>query len=123
MAENHESSYQYDENEINAVAGYLQECARKQRMVHYDDAFEVASHYGTFHGPHDARLWALLGEISEREVKAGRDALSALVTVKATGMPGEGFFRLEQELGRYKVDDVTTWCDEVKNLFEYWSKH
>src|SRR3954447_998352 len=112
-----ETPYEYDESEISAVRKFLHDCARKKKIIHYDDAFEVARNCGMYYGPHDKRLWDLLGIISEREIQIGRGALSAIVTVKGTDLPGDGFFKLEQRLGRYRVDDVTTWGFEVKEIF------
>ena len=81
---------------------------------------------GPYHGPRDNRLWTLLGLISETEVKAGRHALSAIVVIKSgdgANRPGSSFFELEKELGRYTLDDDTTWTAEVNALFTYWPRH
>jgi len=118
--------YEFSETEVVKLTEYLKNSARKQIAVHYDDAYEVVRQFGSYHGPHDQRLWHLLGLISETEVAAGRDALSAIVVLKsgdAANSPGSGFFDLEKELGRYKGDDDTTWSSEVNGLFEYWAKH
>ena len=118
--------HEYADTEVSAVLEYLKSCARKQQVVHYDDAYEVASQWGTYHGPHDSRLWGLLGLISETEVAAGRSPLSAIVVIKTgdgANRPGSGFFELERHLGRYKSDDDKTWLAELDGLFKYWPKH
>jgi len=78
---------------------------------------------GAYAGPHDKRLWDLLGIVSGKEVECGRGALSAIVVTKENNRPGAGFFKLERELGRYKKDDETTWISEIDQLFEYWPAH
>ena len=116
----------YQLAEIAGMTKFLQDCARQQRLTHYDEACEVASHWGQYQGPHDKRLWDLLGLISEHEVATGRAALSAVVVLKAgdgANRPGQGFFELERKLGRYKEDDDKTWLGEIDALFKYWPKH
>ena len=105
-------SYEYTEGEVLTLTEYLRNCARQRAPVHYDDAYAVVRQLGPYHGPHDNRLWHLLGLISEREIREGRHALSAIVTIKSgegANRPGSGFFDLERELGRYDTDDDTTW--------------
>jgi hypothetical protein len=114
--------YEFSETEVLKLTDYLGDCARHGRIVHYDDAYNAVRQFGEFYGPHDQRLWHLLGLISENEVAAGRCALSASVVVKSgegKNYPGSGFFELEKTLGRYKSDDDTTWIAEINGLSEY----
>jgi hypothetical protein len=113
----------YSQTEISKMTEYLQTCARQQKTINYDDAWVVARQYGSFQGPHDKRLWDLLGVVSGLEVEAGRGALSAVVVTKENNRPGHGFFELEKELGRYAKDDETTWIAEIEALFSYWKTH
>jgi hypothetical protein len=118
--------YEYSDNEVLKLTEYLTNCARQEKVVHYDDAFDVVRQCGIYHGPHDQRLWHLLGLISETEVAAGRHALSAIVVIKSgdgANRPGSGFFELEKTLGRYKTDDDKTWLAELDCLFRHWAKH
>ncbi len=118
--------YEFSETEVVKLTEYLKNSARQERIVHYDDAYIAVRQFGEYHGPHDQRLWHLLGLISETEIKEGRHALSAIVVIKSgdgANWPGSGFFELEKSLGRYNRDDETTWSSEVKGLFEYWAKH
>ena len=122
----HYCPYEYGESEVLKLTEYLKKSARQERPVHYDDAFAAVKEFGLCSGPRDQRLWHLLGLISETEIKAGRHALSAIVVIKSgdgANSPGSGFFELEKGLGRYDVDDDTTWSSEVNGLFEYWPKH
>jgi hypothetical protein len=82
--------------------------------------------FGEYHGPHDQRLWHLLGLISETEIKAGRHALSAIAVIKSgdgANRPGSGFLELEKSFGRYKAGDDATWMEEMKGLFACWANH
>lgn len=118
--------YVYSDTEALKLTEYLKDCARHEKVVHYDDAYDVVRNFGIYHGPHDQRLWHLLGLISETEVAAGRCALSAIVVVKSgegANRPGSGFFELEKTLGRYDSDDDKTWLTELDGLFKYWPKH
>ena len=86
--------YEYSDNEVLKLTEYLKNCARQQRVVHYDDAYDAVRQFGEYHGPQDQRLWHLLALISETEVKSGHHALSAIVAVKSgdgTNRPGTGF--------------------------------
>src|SRR5438046_10488828 len=82
-------SFTYSDPEVGALTTYLRDCARREQITHYDDACSVAQKFGSYHGPHDQRLWWLLGYISEEEIKAGRRALSARVVIKS-GAGGNG---------------------------------
>jgi hypothetical protein len=118
--------YEYCDNEVLKLTEYLKNCARQQKVVHYDDAYDAVRQFGVYHGPHDQRLWHLLALISETEVSLGRHALSAIVAVKSgdgANRPGTGFFELEKMLNRYRADDDTTWLAELDGLFKYWAKH
>jgi hypothetical protein len=56
----------------------------------------------------------LLGQISRREDNEGRGMLSVVVVHQGgDGMPGPGFFKLAQELGRDVRDRVMFWAAEV----------
>lgn len=83
--------YTYTQSEIDQITEYLQECARRRKIVHYDDAYLRVRDLGAYAGPHDKRLWDLLGIVSGREVEGGRGALSAIVVTKENNRPGTVF--------------------------------
>jgi hypothetical protein len=117
---------EFEEIEVNELAEYLKSCARKEMVIHYDDCFDVVRKFGGYHGPHDSRLWHLLGLITETEVAGGRCALSAIVVVKngeGANRPGSGFFEVMKKLGRYRASEDKTWLAELDCLFKYWPKH
>lgn len=76
-----------------------------------------------FEGPHDPRLWHLLGEITEAEPLAGRGMLSSLVVHKdGDYQPGPGFFELARRLGHDVQDLEKFWIQEVTRVFAAWAK-
>jgi hypothetical protein len=68
----------------------------------------------------DQRLFALLGELSEEDAKAGKGITSALVVAAAEGMPGGGFFELAKKLKRKKADPVEMWIGELNLVYAAW---
>jgi len=72
---------------------------------------------------HDVRLFAMLGEVSTEEARAGRGMLSALVVHKEGDMqPGPGFFDLAKSLGRDASDILKCWVEEFRKVHAYWEK-
>ena len=69
------------------------------------------------------QIGAILGEISEDEVRAGRPMLSA-VAVKTTGRPGQGFFPLAEKLGRAPGGEADRefWKRERNAVYEAWKR-
>jgi hypothetical protein len=53
--------YEFSETEVAKLTAYLKNVARQERVVHYDDAYDVVRQCGSYYGPHDQRLWHLLG--------------------------------------------------------------
>ena len=67
-------------------------------------------------------LFAMLGEISTAEDRAGRGMLSVIVVHKVGDMqPGRGFFELAQSLGRDTSDILACWVAELKKVHAHWS--
>jgi len=67
-------------------------------------------------GPHDFKLFHLLGQISTSEHEAGRAMLSAVVVSKDDTLPGPGFFDLAKRLGHSFMDPVQFWSVELKKV-------
>ena len=66
-------------------------------------------------------LATLLREISTEEDAAGRGMLSAVVVHgKGNRMPGVGFFRLAESLGRDTKDRRVFWSNELEKVYEDW---
>ena len=70
---------------------------------------------------YDARLSALLAEVSTEEATAGRGILSVIVVSKdGNGRPGRGFYELAERLGRDTFYKEDCWLDEAKKVRDYW---
>jgi hypothetical protein len=95
-------------------------CARARSTVTYVDL--VARVRALSLQPNDMRLFALLGELSRDEARAGRGMLSAVVVSAGEGTPGPGFFRLAERLGRDVADPVSAWVDELRRVHEAWGR-
>lgn len=70
---------------------------------------------------HDPRLFALIGDVSKEEDRAGRGMLSAIIIHKTGDMkPGPGFFDLARDLGRDVRDEDAFWIAEVRLVHAIW---
>ena len=99
---------------VQSAAGTISygDLATKIRAI----AFEADSH--NFH--------TLLGEISEEENTLGRGMLSVVVVHKSgekRGQPGDGFFKLAQELGRDTRDPLRFWATEFDHVRRSWPRN
>jgi hypothetical protein len=67
----------------------------------------------------------ICGEISERTHERGLPMLTAIVIRRDTGMPGQGFFTLAEQLGRLPRGASAGakrrfWRKEVREVFSTW---
>lgn len=72
-------------------------------------------------------LWSILGDFSITECEAGRPMISALIYRQDTGMPGNGFFKLAEELYpklKLNTEDKKRkfFYSELERLFKCWEK-
>jgi hypothetical protein len=67
----------------------------------------------------------ILGEISEDEFNAGRPMLSA-VAVSVEGTPGDGFYSLAKQLGKFPGDSpearIQFWAKERDAVYKLWQR-
>jgi len=69
----------------------------------------------------------LLGEIAIHEDKEGRPMLTALIVHRGNdNNPGEGFFSIAQELGRFdgsrdQINRLTFWSNQVTQVHNHWT--
>lgn len=63
---------------------------------------------------------ALLRDVCVAEREAGRGMLCAVVVSKATGLPGQGFFKAMVKNGRDCSDIQRCWEIEIERLYEIW---
>ncbi len=66
----------------------------------------------------------ILEEISEYEHSSGHPLLSAIVVLKGTGMPSEGFWR-DSGIPRNLTDKQRPvfWAKELTEVINYWQSH
>ncbi|MEU7990101.1 hypothetical protein AB0B56_35085 [Streptosporangium canum] len=91
--------------------------AYDRRMTWYG---EVASEVATVKlDPHSALMSHLLGAVFEDEHKAGRPALTSIVTHKyGDKEPGKGFYEMARSLG-YRFDEsYVFWAQQVQDIFK-----
>jgi hypothetical protein len=70
------------------------------------------------------RLSDVLDEINMNELQENNDGplLSAVVVLKDKNIPGDGFFKLARELGRYDGnDDLMFWLKEVRRVHDHYA--
>jgi len=103
-----------------AVYEMLREVARAKGTIYYS---QVALAAGV--GPRNLGL--LLGEVCSSEVRQGRPMLGSVVVRKDSHMPGEGYFKSTQRMGKFQgsseEDKRAFWVQELKKVHGYWSSH
>lgn len=66
----------------------------------------------------------ILADIARAEQAAGRPMLTAVVIRADQNMPGDGFFTIAQEFGRYAGGDrLLFWIGSLNEVHEYWQNH
>jgi hypothetical protein len=115
-------SRKYFGNEIFLkVYSKLIRTAHKRKTIYYKDVAEIMGL--PIRGEHMAReVGQILGEISEWEHDEGRPLLSAVVIREDIGIPGEGFFKLARELGKFQgQNEQDFWQNELQDVHNIWS--
>ncbi len=73
--------------------------------------------------PYSWALMAMLGEVCTEEDAERGTMLASLVTKKGgDGMPGAGYFKHAERLGRDVSDPRAFWESEIEKIFDIWSK-
>ena len=96
--------------------------AKKERLISYSELVGRIASISL--EAHDHRLDHFLGQIASEDDDNGK-GLTTVVVVHKTGdqMPGPGFFNMAESQGRDISDPVACWMDELKAVYNYWSKH
>lgn len=96
--------------------------AKKGRLISYSELVGRIASISL--EAHDHRLDHFLGQIASEDDDNGK-GLTTVVVVHKTGdqMPGPGFFNMAESQGRDISDPVACWMDELKAVYNYWSKH
>ena len=97
----------------------LADVASRRQTIHYKElALQIKSERIHWRG---AKLGDLLGRLAEEEWRAwraGRGLLSAVVTLKGSGIPSDGFFRMAARvLGRKIRDPHSFWEKERESVY------
>ena len=99
----------------------LKEVARAESLITYQ---KVGGIVGLdMHDPGDRVVIAqLLDDINREEVtEHHRPMLSAVVVRKEDGIPGPGFFKCAQKLGRHTAGpELEFYCEELQRLYDAW---
>ena len=106
-----------------AIYKRLKECARRGELINYSEIAPLAD-LNMEKQADRTQMGELLGEISTNELENGRPMLSAIVVLKESAIPGEGFFNLARYLGVYHGHgddtDVEFFALEVNKVFTFW---
>jgi hypothetical protein len=106
----------------------LLELARAGRLTTYSDIAPLAGLLMDSDVDRD-KISQLLGEILRHEVSEGRPLLTAIVVHRGNdNNPGEGFFAIATELGRFNgsrdsLARLEFWVHQVQEVNTYWSAH
>lgn len=99
-------------------------CAR--RLTTYSDIAPLAG-LAMNNDADRNRISDILGEILRHEVAEGRPLLTALVVHRGNdNNPGEGFFSIATELGRFNgsreaLTRLEFWTRQVQEVYTYWA--
>jgi hypothetical protein len=94
---------------------------RKGSTISYSDlAKQITTIY---FDAHEHIYHLMLGQISSEEDAAGRGMLTALVVLKDSGMPGDGFWDLAKRLGRNVSDKIACWVQETEFVLSHCKNH
>jgi hypothetical protein len=109
-----------------AIYQRLTELAETARLATYTQIASLAElSMDTEEGR--AEISRLLGEIAQHEEAAGRPMLTALVVHAGhDNNPGEGFFGIAQQFGRFsgsrnQLERLEFWVQEVNAVRAHWS--
>jgi hypothetical protein len=111
--------------EYHLVYGELIRAAQYSGLTTYQALAQIMGLplKGSYMGTQTGRV---LGEISEDELSHGRPMLSA-IAVGVSGLPGERFFALAEQLGRLPAgasqeEKQAFWEQERKAVYEAWKR-
>jgi hypothetical protein len=73
---------------------------------------------------HSHLLTRLLIDVGRLELEAGRPVLPALVVSKQTGIPGAGYFKVDDSRDSLPTADARQqWQADLDQVYAYWSTH
>src|SRR6266550_5302135 len=86
----------------------LVDSARRKKLITYGELLEQIEAI-KFQDPHDTIFHRMLGQLSWEEDAGNRGMITAIVVHKGDQTPGDGFWRLADELGRDTSDKWKFW--------------
>jgi len=100
--------------EDRAVYNYIEKLVTEQKTTTYTPV-------GTLVGmdPHDRRLWAILGRVTQESHRLHGVCFSAIVVGFNRGYPGREFFDLARELGFKFKDPVEFWAKHLRAVYDF----
>jgi hypothetical protein len=106
----------YSDVDLNAAKSQMKEIldtlAENGKTIPYSI---LAKQIGFNH--RSGAFYRILNEISSEEDKKKRGMLSAVVVLKKSNIPGEGFFDLARERGRNTRDHQSCWDYELNEVY------
>ncbi|MBL7119246.1 MAG: hypothetical protein ISS53_01020 [Dehalococcoidia bacterium] len=109
-----------------AVYETLKQVARSGGLICYGEVAPLAG-VNLNSGRGRREMGCLLAEVCQNEAKEGRPLLGSVVVRKDTRVPGEGYFRGAQRLGKFQghsdEDRRAFWLQELERVHAYWSSH
>jgi hypothetical protein len=124
---------------VKTVYEKLIEVAKKQKgyergIIFYEEIMGIAGLEREDPYDREIVLCRMLACISIHEDECKKPMLSAVVVHKPNPqmgilpIPGDGFFELAYELGKYngsknEKDKMRLFSEEIKKVWDYWSKH
>lgn len=105
---------------VDEIRGILIQIAKLRTTITYG---ELAAQLTTIR-PHPGAyvFHALLRDICHEEEQLGRGMLCAVVVTKATGIPGQGFFKAMIKNERDCRHPKQCWKAEIERLYAIWDK-
>ena len=98
----------------------LREVARNQTYTTYTDIALFANLDMSVVADRD-KISGLLEDIARHEQAAGRPMLTAVVIHELDNLPGNGFFTIAQEFGRFDESDrLRFWIDALNEVHVFW---
>ncbi len=94
----------------------------RQRLIQVARRRETVT-YGALSPSAPQSLWRPLDRINWVEHAEGRPLLTAVVVNKDRRRPGEGFFKMAKEMGRFDGNDWDAfWRRELQAVWDYWDE-
>ena len=99
---------------LPAIRALVIAAARDRRTITYEELLDALDPEAVAEARDN--LAAILRTISTESDEEGRGLLTAVVVQRSSGLPGNGWFRLAEELGRDVGDRGAAWTAELDRV-------